>query len=224
MIYCVDDEESIRELEVYALRSSGFEAMGFADGESFGKALERRKPDLVLLDIMMPGSDGMEILRGLRKDSATKDIPVIMATAKEAEYEKVEALDSGADDYLAKPFGMMEMVSRVRAVLRRCRPAEDAGELRFGAIVLSLRNHTVLADGRNVDLTLKEFSLLRKLMEKPGAVCAREMLFTSIWGQDWYGETRTLDAHIHSLRRKLGPSGDSIETVRGLGYRLMPRT
>lgn len=220
MIYCVDDEESIRELEVYALRSAGFEAQGFADGDAFAKAMDEAKPELVLLDIMMPGSDGMEILRRLRTSATTRDIPVIMATAKGAEYEKVAALDLGADDYLAKPFGMMEMVSRVRAVLRRCRPAETAESLCLGNIVLAPREHSVLADGKTVELTAKEFSLLRILMEHPGVACSRDMLFAAIWGKDWFGETRTLDAHIHTLRRKLGPAGDAIETVRGLGYRI----
>lgn len=221
MIYCVDDEESIRELEVYALRAAGFEAEGFADGESFEKALAETKPELVLLDIMMPGRDGMEILDRLRKSAATRNVPVIMATAKGAEYEKVAALDRGADDYLAKPFGMMEMVSRVRAVLRRCRPGADEA-LCVRNIVLSSREHAVLAGGKAVDLTAKEFSLLRILMENRGLVCSRDMLFAEVWGQDWFGETRTLDAHMHTLRRKLGASGDAIETVRGLGYRIMP--
>ena len=221
MIYCVDDEESIRELEVYALRTAGFEAEGFADGESFEKALVETKPELVLLDIMMPGRDGMEILDRLRKSAATRNVPVIMATAKGAEYEKVAALDRGADDYLAKPFGMMEMVSRVRAVLRRCRTEADEA-LCVHNIVLLSREHTVLADGKAVDLTAKEFNLLRILMENKGLVCSRDMLFVEVWGQDWCGETRTLDAHMHTLRKKLGTAGDAIETVRGLGYRIMP--
>lgn len=220
MIYCVDDEDSIRELEVYALSSAGFEAIGFADGESFEKAVQEAKPDLVLLDIMMPGKDGMELLHALRQKASTREIPVIMATAKGAEYEKVRALDLGADDYLAKPFGMMEMVSRVRAVLRRCSPAE-AEELRFETISLSSQSHTVRVGGNPVNLTFKEFSLLKMLMKKSGLVCDRETLFTAVWGQEWYGESRTLDAHIHSLRKKLGPAGDAIETVRGLGYRLI---
>lgn len=220
MIWCVEDDESIREIELYSLKMTGFEAMGFADGRSFFAALEKEKPDLILLDIMLPGMDGMEILQRLKSDQKTADIPVIMATAKGAEHEKVRSLDIGADDHLVKPFGMMEMVSRVKAVLRRCNRQGTGVLLKAGGIGLNTEERTVFADGARVELTLKEFELLRLFLERPGVVYTREQLFLKVWGDNFVGETRTLDMHIRTLRQKLGKCGDMIGTVRGVGYRL----
>lgn len=220
MIYCVEDDNSIRDLVVYTLRSSGFEAEGFTDAESFRAALANRLPQLVLLDIMLPGEDGISILKKLRSNAATADIPVIMTTAKSSEYDKVVGLDSGADDYLAKPFGMMEMVSRVKAVLRRTSPKENAAILRNGPIVADRSKHTVMSGNSAVSLTLKEYELLCLFLENPGIVFTREQLLASVWSTDSAIETRTVDVHIGTLRTKLGESGEAIRTVRGVGYRL----
>lgn len=221
MIYCVEDDDSIRDIEVYTLRSTGFEAEGFADGKALFEALQHRLPELILLDIMLPGEDGLAILKRLKSSAATKDIPIIMATAKGTEYDKVKGLDLGADDYLAKPFGMMEMVSRVRAVLRRTAPPVKATRLSVGGLELSPEEHKVTVNGVPVTLTLKEFELLRTLMEHPGIVLTRDQLLTDIWGMDYDGETRTVDVHVRTLRQKLGACGGMIETVRGVGYRMV---
>lgn len=221
MIYCVEDDVSIREIEVYALRSTGFEAEGFADGKELAEALRQRLPELIILDIMLPGEDGLEILKRLRLNAATRNIPVIMATAKGEEYDKISGLDSGADDYLAKPFGMMEMVSRVRAVLRRSGSHEPRGfVLTMGGLTLDAVRHMVSVDGEPVSLTLKEFELLRALMEKPGTVFTRDRLLSEVWGEDYDGETRTVDVHVRTLRQKLGDCSGLIGTVRGVGYRM----
>ncbi len=220
MIFCVEDDNAIRELMIYTLAASGFEAKGFTDGESLFAALKEEKPQLILLDIMLPGEDGISILKRLRSGMATAEIPVIMATAKGTEYDKVTGLDAGADDYLAKPFGMMEMISRVKAVLRRTERGEKAAVLNIGKIVLNSAAHTVTANGGEVRLTLKEFELLRLFMENPGIVFTRENLLQSVWGEDFLVETRTVDVHIATLRTKLGGCGDYIETVRGVGYRM----
>ncbi len=220
MIFCVEDDNAIRELMIYTLAASGFEAKGFTDGESLFAALKEEKPRLILLDIMLPGEDGISILKRLRSGAATAEIPVIMATAKGTEYDKVTGLDAGADDYLAKPFGMMEMISRVKAVLRRAERGEKAAVLNIGKIVLNSAAHTVTANGVEVRLTLKEFELLRLFMENPGIVFTRENLLQSVWGEDFLVETRTVDVHIATLRTKLGGCGDYIETVRGVGYRM----
>lgn len=220
MIWCVEDDESIRDIELYSLQMTGFEARGFADGVSFFAALKEEKPDLILLDIMLPEMDGMEILQKLKTDRDTADIPVIMATAKGAEHEKVRSLDVGADDHLVKPFGMMEMVSRVKAVLRRCKKGVNESVLKAGGISLNTEERTVFVDGARVELTLKEFELLRLFLERPGTAWSREQLFLRVWGDNYVGETRTLDMHIRTLRQKLGKYGDMIETVRGVGYRL----
>lgn len=220
MIWCVEDDEGIREIELYSLRAVGFEAEGFEGATSFFEALKSEKPDLVLLDIMLPETDGVEVLRRLKADRGTAQIPVIMATAKGAEHEKVRSLDMGADDYLVKPFGMMEMVSRVRAVLRRCKKADRKTVLRAGRLSLHTEERTVSAEGERVELTRKEFELLRLFLERPGYAYSREQLFLGVWGDNFAGETRTLDMHIRTLRQKLGPCGEMIETVRGVGYRL----
>ena len=220
MIFCVEDDASIRNMMVYTLTSSGFEAEGFADGGALFAALERRRPPLILLDILLPGMDGLEILRRLRANGATADLPVIMATARGTEYDKVVGLDLGADDYLAKPFGMMEMVSRVRAVLRRTAPREQEDVLRMGELELNRREHTVTVSSVPAALTLKEYALLELFMTHIGQAFTRDQLLSDVWGMDYAGETRTVDVHIGTLRTKLGKSGAMIETVRGVGYRM----
>lgn len=220
MIFCVEDDDSIRDLMIYTLNASGFEAVGFSEGKSFLEALQDRKPELVMLDIMLPGEDGISLLKRLRTKSETKNIPVILATAKGTEYDKVIGLDLGADDYLAKPFGMMEMVSRIKAVLRRCAPVEKENQLSRGELTINLSEHTVSAAGERVQLTLKEYEMLHLFMANPGQVFSRDKLLSTIWGHEYIGETRTVDVHIGTLRTKLGACGDYIETVRGVGYRM----
>ena len=222
MIYCVEDDDSIRELMVYALRASNLDAEGLCDGQELFQALEQGRPDLITLDIMLPGMDGIEILKKLRSNPATERIPVIMASAKGTEYDKVLGLDLGADDYLAKPFSMIEMVSRIRAVLRRTKPAEKKN-LRLGDLELDPDAHTATSQGCQLELTYKEFELLRLFMAHPGRVYSRDLLLEKIWGADYFGETRTVDVHIGTLRTKLGPCGDYIRTVRGVGYRMEER-
>ena len=221
MIWCVEDDASIRDIEVYALRSVGFEARGFSDGAAFWDALRAERPELVVLDVMLPGIDGIELLSRMRASDALRDIPVIMATAKGTEYDKIHGLDLGADYYLAKPFGVRELVSCVKAVLRRCRrdDAERAG-LSAGGVSLDADAHTVTAGGQRITLTYKEFELLRLFMVHPGTAFTREQLMERVWGTDYCGETRTVDMHIRTLRQKLGEYGEMIETVRGVGYRL----
>jgi len=220
MIWCVEDDAAIRDIEVYALNSTGFQARGFEDGGAFWDALARERPELVILDVMLPGIDGVELLRRIRASTQFGNLPVIMATARGAEYDKIRTLDLGADDYVVKPFGVMELISRVRAVLRRCRPAKDASELRAGGIVLHARERTLAVDGQRVQLTYKEFELLRLFMLHPGLAFTREQLFEDVWGMDYAGETRTVDMHIRTLRQKLGKYGSLIETVRHVGYRM----
>lgn len=223
MIFCVEDDSAVRDLMIYTLNSAGFQARGFSNGADLFEALKEEKPELIMLDIMLPGEDGIEILKRLRSSTATEEIPVIMATAKGTEYDKVIGLDLGADDYLAKPFGMMEMISRVKAVLRRTRPKEDAKILRTGCLELNMAEHTVFADKKRVELTLKEYELLKLFMDNLRRVFTREQLLQTVWGSDYIGETRTVDVHIGTLRAKLGVCKDYIETVRGVGYRMEPR-
>lgn len=220
MIYCVEDDAGIRDLMIYTLQASDLQAKGLPDADAFWAAMEKEKPKLILLDIMLPGEDGISILKKLKAQSTTADIPVIMATAKGTEYDKVIGLDLGADDYLSKPFGMMEMVSRVKAVLRRAYKDEKTEIVAVGKLTLNPQTHTVKADGEKVILTLKEFELLHKFMRHPGRVYSREQLLSDIWGADYVGETRTVDVHIGTLRTKLGECGEYIDTVRGVGYRL----
>ena len=219
VIYCVEDDDSIRELIVYTLQASGFQASGFAQGKALYAALEKETPQLILLDIMLPDEDGLTILKNLKKSAQTKNIPIIMATAKGTEYDKVIGLDNGADDYLVKPFGMMEMVSRIKAVLRRTKK-EEQQELSCGNIRLNVEQRQVIASQQQVILTHKEFELLAYLMENQGIVLTRDKLLDKIWGYDIDIESRTLDVHIRSLRQKLGQAGEQIETVRGVGYRI----
>ena len=223
MIFCVEDDISSRELMIYTLKSAGFDAKGFPESTDFWKALETETPELIMLDIMLPGEDGIEILKKLRKKTKTADIPVIMATAKGTEFDKVTGLDTGADDYLVKPFGMMEMISHIKAVLRRTAPKTSKNVLSTGKLSLNLDEHSVFVDGEKVVLTFKEFELLKIFMENPGKVFSRDALLEKVWGADYYGETRTVDVHIGTLRTKLGECGDYIETVRGVGYRMEER-
>lgn len=223
MIFCVEDDNAIRDLMIYTLNSAGFEAKGFICGLELFDALLAENPELIMLDIMLPDEDGITILKRLRSNSATCDIPVIMATAKGTEYDKVIGLDLGADDYLVKPFGMMEMVSRVKAVLRRVAPKGTAGILIVGQLTMNMGEHTVSACGERISLTLKEYEILRLFMENLGRVFTRDQLLKKIWDEDYVGETRTVDVHIGTLRTKLGGCGDYIETVRGVGYRMEAR-
>ncbi len=220
MIWCVEDDPSIREIEVYALNSTGLEARGFADGGEFWEALETERPELVLLDVMLPGEDGVAILKRLRSDERYREIPVIMATAKGTEFDKVQSLDLGADDYITKPFGMMEMVSRVKAVLRRSQPKQAAPLLKLKGLTLDENQHTVTIDDQRVVLTYKEYELLRLFLSHPGMAFSREQLLQTVWNTEYAVETRTVDMHIRTLRQKLGEYGRYIETIRGVGYRL----
>lgn len=220
MIYCVEDDENIRELVVYSLQTSGLEALGCRDGAELDQALAKTLPKLILLDIMLPDEDGISILKRLRKSSATSTLPIILMTAKGAEYDKVLGLNLGADDYIAKPFGIMELIARVKALLRRASLNGDLDQLTCGGISLSKSRYSVSADGQEINLTLKEFELLKLLMSHRGQVFSREVLLDQIWGYNFGGETRTVDVHIASLRAKLGSAGEMIETVRGVGYRL----
>lgn len=220
MIYCVEDDGNIRELVVYTLNTTGMEARGFEDGKSFMEALAFETPELILLDIMLPGDDGLELLKKLKSSPKTKGIPVIMVTAKGSEYDKVVGLDSGADDYVTKPFGMMELVSRIKAVLRRSGKVEDRMDMETAGVHMDVKKHEVTVDGKEISLTLKEFELLEKLMRNQGIVLTRDQLLTEIWGYDFDGETRTVDVHIRTLRQKLGEKGEIIQTVRGVGYRV----
>lgn len=220
MIFCVEDDKSIQDLVIYTLTAVGYEAEGFATGEEMFKALEKTSPQLIMLDIMLPDEDGLAILKKLKSDPMTADIPVIMATAKGTEYDKVVGLDLGADDYLAKPFGMMEMISRVKAVLRRSAPKEKTDLLRMGKLELDEKRHTVSVDGTQIQLTLKEYELLRVFMKNPGIVFSRDSLLSIVWGINFIGESRTVDVHIGTLRTKIGECGNYIETVRGVGYKM----
>ena len=223
MIWCVEDDASIRDIEVYALISTGFEAKGFEDGDSFWSALQSEKPELVVLDVMLPGKDGVELLKMMRASEELRDIPVIMATAKGTEYDKIQSLDLGADDYLVKPFGIMEMVSRVKAVLRRYKRPQTTKLLQVDGLVLNPDEHTVTVDGERVNLTYKEYELLHLFMSQPGFAFTREQLLVNIWKLDFMGESRTVDMHIRTLRQKLGSYGSLIETVRNVGYRMEVR-
>lgn len=220
MIYCVEDERNIRELLVYTLETTGFLAKGFADGKELMPELKKELPELILLDIMLPGEDGYAILSKLKNEPATRDIPVIMVTAKEAEFDKVRGLEGGADDYITKPFGMMEFVARVKAVLRRSQKQNDNKELKCGGLRIHAGKHEVKLNGERIELTRKEFELLQYLVENKGLVMTRNQLLCHIWGYDFDGETRTVDVHVRTLRQKLGEAGNMIETVRGVGYRI----
>lgn len=219
MIYYVEDETNIRELILYTLAQTGFEAQGFESGESFWAAMEKSRPDLVLLDIMLPGEDGLAILKRLRANASTQTLPVILLTARGAEYDKVTGLDWGADDYLTKPFGMMELISRIKAVLRRAAPRELTDTLTAGGLEMNTQKHTVSCHNEPITLSFKEFSLLRFLLENRGRVFTRDHLLSAVWGYDYTGGTRTVDVHVQTLRQKLGACAAVVETIRGVGYR-----
>lgn len=222
MIWCVEDDASIRDIEVYALSSVGFAARGFEDGSSFYAAItgEEEKPQLIVLDVMLPGIDGIELLRRIRANAALKQIPIVMATAKGSEYDKIQGLDLGADYYLTKPFGVMELISCVKAVLRRCGAEDEKSTLNACGISMNTLEHTVSADGERITLTYKEYELLKLLLSHMGTAFTREQLMELIWGTDYMGETRTIDMHIRTLRQKLGKCGESIKTIRNVGYRM----
>lgn len=220
MIYCIEDERNIRELLVYTLETTGFRAKGLADGTELWDALKREMPELILLDIMLPGEDGYAILEKLKSFPATRDVPVIMVTAKEAEFDKVRGLEGGADDYITKPFGMMEFVARVKAVLRRCGKQKDEKGAECKDLHISVSRHEVRYKEAKIELTRKEFELLQYLMENKGLVMTRNQILCHVWGYDFDGETRTVDVHVRTLRQKLGEAGEMIETVRGVGYRI----
>lgn len=221
-IYYVEDDTSIRELVLYALKTAEFQVMGFENAASFYKSMKEQQPDLILLDIMLPDEDGVSILKKLKSRPDTENIPVIMMTAKSSEYDKVLGLDSGADDYITKPFGVMELISRVKAVIRRSdRSKGSAGEvLKIGELVLDEQKHEVYARGQEVSLTFKEFELLSYLMKNRGLVLSRDKILNTIWNYEYEGESRTVDVHIGSLRQKLGTCGDFIKTIRGIGYKI----
>lgn len=222
MIWCVEDDASIRDIEVYALSSAGFEARGFEDGSSFYAAItgEKDKPQLIVLDVMLPGIDGIELLRRIRANAALKQIPIVMATAKGSEYDRIQGLDLGADYYLTKPFGVMELISCVKAVLRRCGAEDEKSTLNACGISMNTLEHTVSADGERITLTYKEYELLKLFLSHMGTAFTREQLMERVWGTDYMGETRTIDMHIRTLRQKLGKCGESIKTVRNVGYRM----
>lgn len=221
MIYCVEDEKNIRELLVYTLETTGFQALGIADGKALQEALKKETPELILLDIMLPGEDGYKILEKLKSTPSTREIPIIMVTAKEAEFDKVRGLEAGADDYITKPFGMMEFVARVKAVLRRCGQKNQENKLlQHEDLCVFVGKHEVRYKGVKIDLTRKEFELLQYLLENKGIVMTRNQILCRIWGYDFDGETRTVDVHVRTLRQKLGEAGNYIETVRGVGYRI----
>ncbi len=220
MIYCVEDDENIRELVIYTLKTTGFKAKGFGDGEAFMGAMKQEKPELVLMDIMLPGESGMDLLKKMKDDRKWKNIPVIMLTAKSSEYDKVLGLDGGADDYITKPFGMMELISRIKAVLRRTSQKTDSDVLEAGNIRMDVDRHEVWVDEELVTLTYKEFELLKLLLMNKNIVLSRDRLLEEIWGYDYTGETRTVDVHVRTLRQKLGEGGSYVETVRGIGYRI----
>lgn len=222
MIFCLEDDDDIRELMIYSLKTAGFEARGFSQAPDFWQALENHTPDLLLLDVMLPGQDGLSVLQELRQDKHLVNLPVIMATAKGTEFDKVKTLDMGADDYLVKPFGMMEMLSRIKAVLRRTSgtKSQDQSQFQYGPFVLFPDTRKLLVDGTRVDLTLKEFELVQCFIRSPHRVFTRQELLDKVWGQDFLGESRTVDVHIGTLRQKLDWAGKWIKTVRGLGYQL----
>lgn len=223
VIWCVEDDSSIREIEVYVLNTTGMEAYGFENGTIFWETIQVKQPDLVLLDVMLPGVDGVELLSRMKSNEKFRDIPVVMATAKGTEYDKVQSLDLGADDYLVKPFGMMEMVSRVKAVLRRSQPRKNDRLLTLDKLVLDLEQHIVSISGERIALTYKEYELLKLFLSQPGVAFTREQLLQKIWNTDYVSESRTVDMHIRTLRQKLGSYGNIIETVRNVGYRLESR-
>lgn len=221
MIYCVEDDGNILELILYTLKQTGFTTMGFSSAKDFYPALANQTPDLILLDIMLPGESGLEILSQIKSSITTANVPVILLTAKSSEYDKVVGLDKGADDYICKPFSMLELVARIKAVLRRSDNVKPGKQLQFKRLKMDIERHVVKVDETKIVLTLKEYELLKMLMENQGIVCTRDKILEDIWGYDYYGESRTVDVHIRTLRSKLLDAADYIETIRGVGYRMV---
>ncbi len=220
LIYILEDDKNIQEIESYAIKGNGYDVRAFDDAEAFGRGLQEMKPDLVLLDIMLPGEDGLSVLRRLRSDKDTKELPVILVTAKDSEIDTVRGLDLGADDYITKPFGVMELMSRIKAIMRRIKPMSDDVVLKYKNIYLDQDRRICLADEENVELTFKEYEMLRLFLSNPGIVLTREMIMETVWGTDFTGESRTVDMHIKTLRKKLKEAGSLIITVRNVGYKL----
>lgn len=220
-VYYIEDDAGIRELVIYALEHNGYKALGFESGEGFISRCVKKQPDLILLDIMLPGEDGFSILSNLKKDNLTKSIPVIIISAKDSEFDKVKGLDLGADDYIAKPFGVMELLSRIKALLRRTKAKDSTPIIKVGKIKLDKNKHSVWSDDNEIALSPKEFDLLEYLLANKGIAISREMILNAVWGYDFVGNSRTVDVHMQTLRQKLGSSADIIQTVRGLGYRVL---
>ncbi|MDO4283741.1 MAG: response regulator transcription factor [Eubacteriales bacterium] len=222
LVYVLEDDQNISEIEKYALTASAYQVEVFASAADFYRAIEQERPDLIILDIMLPDADGYEIIRKLRADALTAEVPVLMVTAKTAEIDKVRGLDLGADDYLTKPFGIMELISRVKALLRRAAPRETTTLLKAGRIAMDDERHKVMAAGTPVELTFKEYGLLKLLLGNAGKAVSREEILNEVWGTDFEGESRTLDMHIRTLRKKLGEEGERIRTLRNVGYVIEP--
>ena len=218
LIYIVEDDKNIREIEAFALRNSGYQIRDFECAAQFYAKMEEKLPNLILLDVMLPDEDGLNIVKRIRSNPESRKIPVIMVTAKTTEIDKVKGLDMGADDYITKPFGVMELISRVKALLRRCEGEEDEKFYTVGGLVLDIEKHSVSVDGEIVELTYKEYELLRLLMQNTGIVTSRDAIMERVWGTDFEGESRTLDMHIKTLRQKLGSAGAMIKTIRNVGY------
>lgn len=220
LIYILEDDKNIQEIERYAIKGNGYDVCAFDDAQAFDRGMQERKPDLLLLDVMLPGEDGLSVLKRIRSNKDTKELPVILVTAKDSEIDTVRGLDLGADDYLTKPFGVMELVSRIKAILRRTRPSSDDVVLKYKNIYLDQDRRICLVDGKNVELTYKEYELLRLFLSNLGIVLTREVIMETVWGTDYAGESRTIDMHIKTLRKKLGEAGSLVITVRNVGYKL----
>ena len=220
LIYILEDDKNIQEIESYAIKGNGYDVRAFDDAQAFDRGMQERKPDLLLLDVMLPGEDGLSVLKRIRSNKDTKELPVILVTAKDSEIDTVRGLDLGADDYLTKPFGVMELVSRIKAIMRRIRPSSDDAVLRYKNIYLDQDRRICLVDGENVELTYKEYELLRMFLFNLGIVLTREIIMETVWGTDFAGESRTVDMHIRTLRKKLKEAGSLIITVRNMGYKL----
>ncbi len=220
LIYILEDDKNIQEIESFAIKGNGYDVCAFDDAQAFDRGMQERKPDLLLLDVMLPGEDGLSVLKRLRSNSDTKELPVILVTAKDSEIDTVKGLDLGADDYITKPFGVMELISRIRAIMRRVRPASDDVVLKYKNIYLDQDRRGCLVDGENVELTFKEYELLWLFLSNPGIVLTRETIMETVWGTDFAGESRTIDMHIRTLRKKLGEAGSLVITVRNVGYKM----
>ena len=220
LIYILEDDKNIQEIESFAIKGNGYDVCAFDDAQAFDRGMQERKPDLLLLDVMLPGEDGLSVLKRLRSDNDTKELPVILVTAKDSEIDTVRGLDLGADDYITKPFGVMELMSRIKAIMRRVKPTSDDVVLKYQNIYLDQDRRICLVDEENVELTFKEYELLRLFLSNLGIVLTREVIMDAVWGMDFAGESRTVDMHIKTLRKKLKEAGNLIITVRNVGYKL----